>query len=93
MLNHELEFTDRAALLRAFEELALEGCVHDCAIDLDRLQISFDSRAPLGEALREAISKDGALVAARCTPAPAPAFDLARNIPRARRASNQGAAA
>ncbi len=74
---HELDFTDVHGLVGAYEVVAQAGCVQSCEIDLDTLRLTFTTRFPLVEAIRDALNGAQGLIGARAWPAPAPLFQFA----------------
>jgi hypothetical protein len=76
-MMHELDFADVHGLVGAYELVAQAGCVQSCEIDLDQLRLTFTTRFPLAEAIRDALNGATGLVGARAWPAPVPVFEFA----------------
>ena len=69
MYVHTLEFTSASQLARAYEELATDGAIEDCSIELDLLRIRFLAPPSRAAQLVERIYLDGGLRFASCHPA------------------------
>ncbi len=61
MFVHTLEFTSAGQLARAYEEIAVDGSVEDCSIELDALRIRFLATPALAQHLVERIYLAGGL--------------------------------